>query len=101
MYIYISGPISGDPEYRNNFFAAEQKIKDLGHIPMNPARMAEIAPGLRYEQYLDLDMELLKICDAIYLMPGWEGSKGANREYGYALGSGMKVIKSLEDLDGR
>lgn len=101
MYIYISGPISGDSGYKKAFFEAERKIKDLGHIPMNPARMAEIAPGLRYEQYLDLDMELLKICDVIYLMPGWEASKGANREYGYALGSGIKVIKSLEDLDGR
>lgn len=36
--------------------------------------------------------ELLDICDAIYMLDGWENSKGANREYGFAVAKGMRLM---------
>lgn len=31
-------------------------------------------------------------CDAIYLLDGWQQSRGANREYGYALAKDMMIL---------
>lgn len=41
---------------------------------------------------MKMSLVMLDMCDAIYLMKGWERSKGANREYGYALGKHMEII---------
>lgn len=57
---------------------------------MNPAVVG--CKGLSREELLTLDIELLKKCDAIYMLDGWQQSCGANREYGFALAEGMDVI---------
>lgn len=35
---------------------------------------------------------LLEMCDAIYMMRGWEKSYGANREYRYAYAKDMIIM---------
>ena len=35
---------------------------------------------------------LLDMCEAIYMINGWEKSYGANREYGYALAKDKVVM---------
>ena len=53
------------------------------------------APSVKYtsyEEYMKIDMSLLSICDTIYMLKGWENSRGANREYGYALGKRMTIL---------
>ena len=42
---------------------------------------------------MKMSLTMLGMCDAIYMMDGWENSCGANREYGYALASGMKIMR--------
>ena len=91
--IYISGPITGVDNYLDNFNAAEEYLKDLGYQVINPARFNAVLPELDYEQYMKVDFALLDLCDSIYMLDGWGDSKGANREYGYALGKGLKFIK--------
>ena len=44
-----------------------------------------------------IDLDLLERCDVLVQIPGWEESRGANIEYGYALGTG-KIILPLKGL---
>lgn len=98
MNIYISGPITSDPQgYREKFKAAEIDIRDAGHSPFNPVTFNERNEGLTYEQLMANDLALLDLADAILVLDGWQNSCGSNREYGYALAKGMKIL-TMETL---
>lgn len=94
MKVYISGPMEGVADYLDNFQVAEETILKLGHDVVNPAKLDKAVKGvgLSREDYLDLDLELLKWCDAIVMLDGWQQSRGCNREYGYAIGRDMSII---------
>ena len=86
MRIYISGPITGTEDYLERFSKVEEKLKEEGHSVMNPAAIISMMPkDMTYEECMDMCIAMLDMCDAIYMMEGWEKSCGANREYGYAL----------------
>lgn len=93
--VYISGGITNVPNYKENFARAEKKLKNLGFEVINPVAMEEALPKLAYEEYMKLDMCYLSICNTIYLLKGWEKSCGANREYGYALAKGYRVMREV------
>lgn len=42
---------------------------------------------------LDADLAAVRSCDAIYLLKGWESSRGAKRELAEALAHGLTVIQ--------
>lgn len=94
MRVYISGPMSG---LENNnfdaFFSAESKLKEKGHIPLNPARSPH---DLLYAHYMDIAMAMVRSSQAIFLLPGWENSPGARAEYAYAQSIGLQVIANNE-----
>ena len=97
MRVYISGGITGVENYKHYFDKAEEKLKSEGHEVINPAVFDELLPKLTYEEFMKFDIFLLDMCDAIYMLKGWQKSRGANREYGYALAMD-KII--LEEQDG-
>ena len=45
-----------------------------------------------YEEYMKMSFTMLSMCDAIYMLEGWQKSCGANREYGYAYANDMIII---------
>lgn len=90
MTIYISGPMAGIEGYEKNFKAAEEKIKESGHEVVNPAEID--GEGMTREELLKLDLWMMEECDAIYMLKGWQQSRCANREYGFALAKGMGVM---------
>lgn len=88
--VYISGQITGCEDYMKRFSAAEAYLNHkIGNaLVYNPARINyELPDGTDYETYMAVAMAILKRCENVYMLPGWEKSPGANREYGYALGS--------------
>ena len=45
-----------------------------------------------YEYWCELTLELMRRCDVVYAMQGWENSKGARREVAEANKLGIPVI---------
>ena len=91
--VYISGRMTGTDDYAERFAKAEQELTEQGFSVINPAKTAATFPkSFTYEDYMKIDLALLGMCDGIYMLKGWEKSCGANREYGYALASGMRVM---------
>ncbi len=92
MRMYISGAVTGVRGYKERFAAAAEAVRERGYVPVNPVEILDpLSDSLSYEEIMGIDMEILKHCEGIYLLAGWERSLGANREYGYALGAGMHV----------
>ena len=93
--IYISGAITGTTDYMERFKAAEEKLWQQGYEVVNPAAVNSMLPeSTDYEEYMQMSFLMMDMCTHIYMMPGWQKSRGANREYGYALGKGMEVVFS-------
>lgn len=90
--VYISGAMTGDENYKDRFARAEEELQEQGHSVVNPALVDFILSDGSYEDYMSVDMFLLNMCDAIYMLKGWKKSCGANREYGYALAKGMEIM---------
>lgn len=90
--VYISGAITGVESCKQDFEYAADKLMTDGYKVVNPVFMDEVMPNSDYEDYMKADMFLLDMCDAIYMLKGWDKSRGANREYGYALAKGMEIM---------
>lgn len=81
MRVYISGKISGLPidEVEKKFWETESKLFSLGLTPVNPLKNG-IVRNSSWEEHLSRDLEILKTCDAILLLPDWMDSDGAKIE---------------------
>jgi len=75
MKIYIAGAITGNENYQAEFAQAEKELTELGNTVLNPALLPK---GFTQEEYMSVCIPMLNICEAIYLLRGWEPSIGAN-----------------------
>lgn len=94
MLAYISGKITGDPQFRKKFINAEMVLMSIGYKVLNPTLLPE---GLEYEQYMFLDFAMIDVSDLVVMLPDWRGSKGAKRERRYAaeIGKSVEYYESL------
>ena len=93
MRVYISGGITGVENYREKFNKAQEELEKDGHDVFNPALYADALPKLTYDEYMKVGLYFLNMCDAIYMLKGWQKSCGANREYGYALATDKIILE--------
>ena len=85
MTIYLAGKITGNPNYKEDFEAAERALTEAGESVMNPA----ILPfGWGYDSYIEITLAMLGECDVI-----WTDSPGARRELMNALVRGKRAMK--------
>lgn len=99
MILFVSGPYRADmPEGVHDNIQAARKVAiaiwEAGHTALcphlNTARF-ELDCKAPDQAYLDGDLEMLKRCDGIVMMPGWVKSKGACSEYDYARLNGIQL----------
>lgn len=93
MRVYISGGITGVENYREKFNKVQEELEKDGHAVFNPALYADALPKLSYEEYMKVGLYFLSMCDAIYMLKGWQKSCGANSEYGYALATDKIILE--------
>jgi hypothetical protein len=83
--VYISGPIEKDPDHAEKFAAAFVEISRAGHNPVSPV---DTGRALKYrmgreptwQEYMREDIKALMDCDGIFMLDGWNRSKGARVE---------------------
>lgn len=94
MIIYISGPITGDKNYKQHFAAAEKEILegvDSSALVINPAEL-QLDGFPSWSDYMRLDIENLVRCHAIFMLRGWWRSRGARLERRIAKALKLKII---------
>ena len=95
MRIYISGPITNVPDYKEKFARAEEKLKkEYPEAKVINPTVLDVMP-LTYDEFMDVDLLLLDMCGAIYMLAGWEKSRGACIEYGYAMANDLIILKEV------
>ena len=105
--IYIAGPMTGLPNGNFEvFYAKETQLRSGGWNVINPARM-DVETGIdpnamgeyEYEDCARRDIAVLVDCDAIYMLAGFQFSKGACWERALAKHLGIKRYYEIPRAD--
>lgn len=95
MRVYISGPITGVPEYESMvaFNEAENKLVSAGCEVVNPRSITRW--GLSWETYMQIAQAILYSgeIDVVVLLKGWEQSRGACIERVWAEAKGIQILE--------
>lgn len=98
MKVYIAGPMSGLPQSNYpTFYKAAGVLRAKGLEVKNPADTPE-QPN--WEAYMRKGIIMMMTCEEVYLLPGWEASKGAVIEQSIAKAVGMPVHYPHEWCEG-
>lgn len=102
MRYFISGAITkytstpkGRKEAENRFMNAEFELLtgQIADEVFNPIRLVEeFGWDEDWKFYMKICMSELIYCDGIYMLSGWEDSRGARIEYAIAQELGLKLI---------
>jgi hypothetical protein len=94
--IYIAGPMTGIPDHNFPLFnEVAAKLRAADWEVINPAEHG-VVEGAVWADYLRYDIKKLMDCGAIYLLPGWEQSKGASLEVMIARRLGFKFYYHMD-----
>lgn len=94
---YLSGPMSGHPDYNfAAFHEAAAQLRDCGMEVFNPAESFDGNTTLPWSTYMRTDISEILNCTQVRVLPGWENSVGARLEVAVALALGLPVAR----LDG-
>ena len=90
MKLYISGPITGVPNYKENFVKAKAILKQTEYEVVNPCDVL-LGDNATWEDYMKADIPLMLACNGVAVLPGWEASAGARLEIDIAQRLNMPV----------
>lgn len=95
MKIYISGKITDNTNYTEEFAKAEKILKEKfpGATIINPAEV--LLPNIcDWDDYMVICLRLLDKATHIYMLDNWVQSRGACTEHLHALENGIEVLWS-------
>ncbi len=88
--IYIAGPITGVTHLNRPAFDRMHAILIReGVIALNPM---DLPSGLSEFAYMDICLAMVRHCDAVVMLNGWESSKGARAEHALAEKLGKAIL---------
>jgi hypothetical protein len=111
--VYIAGPYrSSNADGKSNAWGVQQNVMNAmarslevwrrGHAAVCPhanTMFFQDADGCEDRVWLDGDVEMLRRCDALLTVEGWERSKGATAEVMIATQIGKPVLHSVVELE--
>lgn len=92
MKVYISGKITGNKNYKEQFNNAEQKLLKSGVEVFNPVNVSIPVENPTYKDYMKADIQQLINCDCIFMLKNWRTSKGATLEHKIAIALDLIII---------
>lgn len=93
MKVYLAGPMTGYPEKNYPaFMRMAKRLRKRGHKVINPAELN--GPEVSWEAAMHVNLAALQSCEAVYVLPGWERSKGALIEVAFAIKHDMPVRRA-------
>jgi hypothetical protein len=95
MILYLSGPITGQPDYREKFGKVAEILTQMGHVVLNPAALPV---GLKWSQYMRIGEAMVSAASGIVLLEGWESSSGARKELALALEMNIHIFTLPEKV---
>jgi hypothetical protein len=119
MYIYLAGPMKGKPYFNfPTFHHVTARLRAEGHVVFNPAErdnarhgtdisagnetgcLEQAANVYGFDLREALADDLHFICskaDAVYLLPGWQNSKGATAERAVAEALSLEIVELMDE----
>lgn len=109
---YLSGPMTGIPDYNYPAFDLATKIlRESGikiespHELERPHAWDEMEPEALWTHMMNLCFEQIDRCYGVIMLPGWPQSRGAKRELQICLERNMPVyffdFDTLHSMNGR
>lgn len=102
MRIYVSHPFSGKPE---NKAEVERIVTDLTkkypeHIFYSPIHaFGFMYNSVSYDRGMELCLDLLSLCDELWVFGDYDKSRGCRREIAYSIANGIECnLKSVLQL---
>lgn len=96
--IYLSGPMSGHPDYNRPAFDRAAKIlRQKGYKVWSPAEAFDRSTFMPRSHYMRADIKALMKCSTVMMLPNWESSKGARLEYEIAKELELPVLFLSDD----
>ncbi len=89
--VYLSGPITGEKNYKGLFFFAADLVEFGGAAKIyNPA--VRIPARFSWEQAMKHCLSEITGYDTVVMLPEWESSSGARLEHDVAIACGIHVV---------
>ena len=104
--VYIAGALNADAcgyiKNLHRMIHTANEVRKLGYAVFIPG--IDFLAGLQcgdweYNDYFDNSQPWLDVCDAVYLTPGWESSKGTERELARARENSIPIFDSTVELE--
>lgn len=90
--IYVAGPMTGHENYNfDNFNRVADMLRAEGWTVHNPADHGAIE-GATWEDYMSYDLTKVGLCGAMYMLKGWQMSRGACLEQLIAQNLNFQII---------
>jgi hypothetical protein len=97
MKIYLSGPMTGLPDFNRPAFNAMAKLFiERGYDVVNPVDNG-LTDSAKWEEHMRAAIKALMDCTHIVMLPGYEKSRGAMLEMHIARALGLCIRKLTAD----
>jgi len=108
LFVYLSGPMTAKHgvTVEENVAAGLRVFLDCLRrgVPAFCPHLSGAFPsawiGISWDRWIDYDLAVIDRCTHVLMLPRWETSAGARKEFVYALEVGKPIVLSLDELPG-